>query len=871
MASDQDPLETYRAKRAAAATPEPMGARPAGGLGAGGGAVFVVHEHHATRTHWDLRLEIDGVLLSWAVPHGPSMSPDDKRLAVKVEAHPLEYVDFEAVIPEGNYGAGPMVVWDRGRFVPKIDPTEGLRQGEIKFELFGYKLRGEFTLVHTAGRGARGARTGRGVGGGNDWLLIKKRDVWTDAFVASGKPLSPASILSGLSAEELATGATRIVAVRNAVAATGAPRALIADAGFTPMLCETAERPFSAKDWIFELKYDGFRLVGWGGAGAATLRYRSGQDATARYPELAASLRALPIPGLVLDGEVVVLDGEGKPSFQLLSERAQLPRKTDLARAAVTSPVAWFVFDLLGADGVDLRGLPLEVRKGLLAQLVPPVGMIRLAEHIPERGEDFLAAVVRQGLEGLVGKKLGSRYRAGARSRDWVKVKQDPEGDFAVCGFTAPKGSRAGLGALHLCVRDGDDWRYAGKVGSGFDEKTLVALRKELDAAARWQLPFPRPEASHDATWIEPTLAVNVRYREWPVDSTLRFPVFLRLRRDKPAIECAMPPRHTGEAAARQDNAPVAESVVVEDVRTRNLHLSNLKKVFWPADGTTKGDLIDYYRSVASWILPYLADRPVVITRYPDGIDGKWFYQKDLPDWVPSWLRTVTLWSEHSQREIHYTLVDDADGLAFLANLGSIPIHVWASRTVDLGRPDWTIIDLDPKGAPREHVVPLALAIHELCESIGLPNYVKTSGQTGLHVLIPLGGLCTFDQARNLAYLLGMVIERRFPDMATTLRNPERRKGRVYLDWGQNAHGQLLVAPLSVRPVLHAAVSMPLQWHEVVPSLDPTVFNIRTARARLEQMASDPVRPVLTERPDLLSALARLQSLLGDVPPPAGV
>lgn len=228
----------------------------------------------------------------------------------------------------------------------------------------------------------------------------------------------------------------------------------------------------------------------------------------------------------------------------------------------------------------------------------------------------------------------------------------------------------------------------------------------------------------------------------------------------------------------------------------------------------------------------------------------------------------MPLWSEHSQREVHYALVDDADGLAFLANLGSIPIHIWASRTVDLGRPDWTIIDLDPKGAPREHVVPLALAIRELCESIALPTYVKTSGQTGLHVLIPLGGLCTFDQARNLAYLLGMVIERRFPDMATTLRNPAARKGRVYLDWGQNAHGQLLVAPLSVRPVPHAPVSMPLQWHEVVPGLDPTVFNLRTARERLEAMAADPVRPVLTERPDLLAALGRLQALLGDLPGP---
>ncbi len=861
MSNGDDPLEKYRAKRDAGATPEPVASRPVSGRG--GRGVYVVHEHHATRTHWDLRLEIDGVLVSWAVPHGPSMTPEDKRLAVKVEAHPLEYVNLEAVIPAGNYGAGPIVVWDRGRFVPKGDPADGVRMGEVKFELYGFKLRGEFTLVRTAGRGPRGNRTAKG---GDEWLLIKKRDAWSEAFAAAGQPLSHASILSGLSAEELATGAPRIAAARAAIAATGAPRKPIADVGFSPMLCESADKPFSSKDWIFELKYDGFRLVGWGGAGVAVLRYRSGQDATARYPELAASLRALPLPGLVLDGEVVVLDADGKPSFQALSERAQLPRKTDVARAAVTDPVAWFVFDLLGADGHDLRGLPLEVRKQLLAPLVPPVGMVRLAEHIPEIGEAFLAEVARRGLEGLVGKKLGSRYRAGTRSRDWQKLKIDPEDDFVVCGYTAPKGSRAGLGALHLCVRVGDGWRYAGKVGSGLDEKTLVALRDELERAPRWRPTFPRPEASADATWIEPALAVAVRYREWPVDSTLRFPVFQRLRRDKPAQECVMPARHSGEMIERQDNAPAAEPHVEDDVRTRNVHLSNLKKVFWPADGYTKGDLVDYYRAAAPWILPYLADRPVVITRYPDGIDGKWFYQKDMPDWVPPWLRTITLWSEGSQREIHYVLVDDADGLAYLANLGSIPIHVWASRTLDLGRPDWAIIDLDPKGAPREHVVPLALAIRELCESIALPTYVKTSGQTGLHVLIPLGGLCTYEQARSLAYLLAMVIERRFPEMATTHRNPDRRRGRVYLDWGQNAHGQLLVAPLSVRPIAGAPVSMPLRWDEVTPDLDPADFHIKSARARLESMGDDPVRPVLVERPDLLAALARLQAIVGDAP-----
>jgi bifunctional non-homologous end joining protein LigD len=295
------------------------------------------------------------------------------------------------------------------------------------------------------------------------------------------------------------------------------------------------------------------------------------------------------------------------------------------------------------------------------------------------------------------------------------------------------------------------------------------------------------------------------------------------------------------------------------DAPTRELRLTRLHKVFWPEEQITKGELVEYYRAIAPHALPYLKDRPTVLTRYPDGIDGEMFYQKDMPDWIPPWLRTTTLWSEHSQREIHYVLIDDADGMAFVANLGSIPIHAWASRIADLERPDWTIVDLDPKNAPREHVVPLALAIHRLCEQAKLPNYVKTSGQSGLHVLIPLGGTCTFEQARTLAYLIGLLIERQHPDMATTSRNPAARGGRVYLDWGQNAHGQLLVVPYSVRPIGGAPVSMPLVWDEVTPELDPKQFHLRNAAARIAAWAADPVLPVLTERPDLERALSALE------------
>jgi bifunctional non-homologous end joining protein LigD len=809
--------------------------------------LFVVHQHDATRMHWDLRLEIDGVLCSWAVPKAPSMDPDDKRLAVKVENHPLEYVHFEAVIPDGNYGAGPMIAWDRGVFRPLVDPAQGLVDGELKFELYGYKLRGAFTLVHT-GKGTRGRRSGRG---SNDWLLIKKRDAAATEFLARGEPLSPASVLSGLSIDELAARAPRQRELVAALSRLGAPKRAIDPATFEPMLCDVADAAFSHDDWLFELKYDGFRLLAFGGAGRAELRYRSGTDVTARFPEIASVIRALPIEGLVVDGEVVVLDAEGRPSFQNLAERAQLSRASEIERAALARPVTYVAFDLVAAGGFDLRARPLVERKELLRRLVPPIGPIRFSDHVDGRGEDLLAAVVARGLEGVVAKKKASPYRH-TRSRDWLKLKRDPEADFAVCGFTPPKGSRSGLGALHLCVWQDERWLYAGKVGSGFDDAQLTALSKQLVARPAWQPTFPRPEGSADARWIEPELVVQVRYREWPPDRVLRFPVFVRMRDDKRARDCGMPRRTTAE---REEVAP---EFAPDDRPARELRLTRLHKELWPDDHITKGDLIAYYRAIAPHMLPYLRDRPTVLTRYPDGITGEMFYQKDLPEWAPPWLRTTTTWSEHSQREIHYVLIDDADGLAFVANLASIPIHAWASRIGSLERPDWTIIDLDPKNAPREHVVPLALAIRALCDDIALPTFVKTSGQTGLHVLIPLAGQCTFDQARDLAYLIGLIIERRHPTMATTARNPAARGGRVYLDWGQNAHGQLLVAPFSVRPVPGAPVSMPLTWDEVVPDLDPRQFHLRNALARAEAWTSDPFAGVLSVKPDLQAALEAL-------------
>ena len=825
-----DRLATYRAKRSPSRSPEPFGQQtppePADVL------LFVVQKHAARRLHFDFRLELDGVLKSWAVPKGPSLDPAEKRLAVAVEDHPLEYANFEGAIPEGNYGAGAVIVWDRGSWRPLEDPHRGLETGKLVFELSGYKLRGTWTLVRTK----RSAK---------DWLLIKKADAWSVA----GKSLDGESVLSGRAVEEV--GGDPLAALRDHLDRLGAPlrRVSLGDVGL--MLAETRERPFSGNQWIFELKYDGFRMLVGRENGRARLLYRRGGDATATFPEIARSVAALPVESIVMDGEVVVLDDGGRPSFQRLQQRAQLTRAPDVERATIEHPATVFLFDLLDFEGRDLRSLPLTERKALLRQILPAAGPLRFTDHIDDRGEALFAETERFGLEGIVAKKKSSAYRAG-RSEDWIKVRRERTGDFAVVGFTQPKGSRSGIGALHLAVRDGRALRYAGRVGTGFDERLLADLRARLDPARR-STPACTGDTPKGAAhvWVEPELVCEVRYREWTDDGSLRQPVFLRLRDDK----------NLDELTAER---PVAEppTPAVETKSEHTIHFTNLDKIFWPDEGYTKGDLIEFYRRVSPWLVPYLRDRPLVLTRFPDGIDGKSFYQKDAPGFVPDWVRTVRVWSEHAGREIDYFVCDDVDSLLYLVNLGTIPLHLWSSRVSALERPDWCIVDLDPKGAPFAHVVELARAVHELCESIDLPAFIKTSGATGLHVLIPLGARHTYDQSRQLGELLARIIVEERPDIATVTRRLSERGGKVYLDYLQNRHGQTIAAPFSVRPLPGAPVSTPLRWSEVTRSLDPRKFTMASLPARLKRGWKDPVREVLVRAPDLGSALTRLADRL---------
>src|SRR5205807_3950638 len=591
-----DPLGTYRAKRSLGRTPEPGAAPPPPAAGPSAGGLFVVHMHAARRLHWDLRLEMDGVLRSWAVPKGPSPDRADKRLAVHVEDHPLEYGDFEGIIPDGNYGAGAVIVWDRGRWVPLEDPHEGMKKGKLLFELHGYKLKGKWTLVKLKK-------------GEKEWLLIKERDGY--AAADGGGALPPESVLSGLTVDELKAGKDRAAPVVKELARLKAPKRAVTLEQAEPMLAETREQPFSKPGWLFELKLDGYRVRGGREGGEARLVTRNGHDIAPAFPEIARALTALPYEGFIFDGELCVPDEAGRPSFQRLQNRAKVSRALEVRRAAVETPAVLYVFDLLAFEGYDVRPLPLEQRKALLEQLVPRVGPIKYLSHFEKDGEALYEQIVKMGLEGIVAKKADSAYRAG-RSPNWLKIRADRVDDFVVVGFTRPRGSRSGFGGLDLGAYENGKLVYAGRVGSGFTAAELKQVSAVLERGIRPTPAFTGPVPQDPGhTWVEPTLVVEVRYKEWTDEGLLRQPVFLRFRDDKPPTECVLPgKREGGRGEPEPGPVPLPPSPFP---LPREVKFSNLDKVFWPDEGYTKGDLIEYYRAVSQWMLPYLADRPLVL------------------------------------------------------------------------------------------------------------------------------------------------------------------------------------------------------------------------------------------------------------------
>jgi len=687
-------------------------------------------------------------------------------------------------------------------------------------------------------------------GSAKDWLLFKKPEPGTTPPVTELVVSQPGSILSGLTIEQLRDGTDLTADLERAAAAVGAAARQLDANDLSPMLAETGKDAFDADDWLFELKHDGVRLLAVREGGRVRLLSRNRRDISAAFPEIADAVSRLPCDAFALDGEVVALDDLGLSSFERLQRRLHISDAAAVSRATAEVPVVLYVFDALSIAGRDLRELPIEVRKELVRRVVPRVGLLRFSDHIESRGRALFEAVSERGAEGIVAKRKGSRYLSGRRSRDWLKIKAMRRADLAIVGYMPGKGSRHDLGSLMLAWRRDGEFVYAGNAGSGLDADRIDSLLGRLEAARRPTPAFAglQPEMVRGKVFVEPELVAEVRFREVTEKGVLRQPVFLGIRDDKSAAEADAPPARHGSAE------PVA---VTGPPPPAALQISNREKIFWPADGYTKGDLLEFYAAAWPALAPYLRDRPVVLTRYPDGIAGKNFFQKNAPDFTPEWATTYRI------EDTDYFICNDLQTLLYVINSACIPLHMWSARTTALERPDWSIIDLDPKGAPFAHVIQVARHLHELLERLGVPHYVKTSGQDGLHILLPLGGALSHGESRTLAEVLARLVASDLSDIATVARPLGDRGGKVYVDFLQNGYGKTIAGPYSVRPRAGAPVSMPITWREANARLDPSRFTIKTAPKRIAER-SDPMLAVLEQKIDVPALLAAIAELARD-------
>jgi len=809
------------------------------------GDTFVVQKHRATRLHYDFRLAIDGTLKSWAVPKGPSQSHADKRLAVQTEDHPLDYANFEGKIPEGNYGAGTVMVWDRGTFHVEgnLDALKQLEKGEIKFSLNGEKLRGSFVLVKLKQSEK-----------GNEWLMIKHKDAAEDSSWKIDE--HDGSALTGRTIEEIKEELPpkrRLVPIRPEELDGAQKNAM--PSRVEPMLATLSDRAFSDPNWLFEIKWDGVRALARIENGNLTLRSRTGADITKRYPELASLPEALSAHEAILDGEIVALDAHGHSDFERLQERMHVRAPSEHLRAQI--PAVYFVFDLLYCDGYDLRKSSLLERKQLLSRLLLTSERFRYSDHQLEKGKELFELAEKNGLEGILAKRTDSPYTSD-RSPYWMKLKITKTVDAVVGGWTEARTPAIPFGSLLLGLYEGKKLRFIGHVGSGFDAKKLKELSNKLKELAVPACPFLTvPETNEKPSWVSPALVARVKFSGWTDEHALRQPVFIALREDARPADCqrenevaaATPapaivraPEIVGRAlnTTAQIEAELfkgrSETITIE-LDGKRLRFSNLNKVYFPESGHTKRNLLAYYYRMSDFILPFLRDRALVLRRYPDGIKGQAFFQKDVREGLPDWFRTVPVDSEHRGEVIHYATANDCASLLFLTGLGCIDHNPWSSRYDDVNHPDYFFFDLDPSdGTEFSVVVTIARALHEKLEELRLANFLKTSGATGIHIYIPVEPIYTYEQLRTFGEIIARTVTAEHPNLVTNERTVAKRPtGRVLIDVQQNAHGRPLAAAYSVRAFPQAPVSCPLLPRELRPSLRPETLNIKTVFARLKE------------------------------------
>ena len=802
-------LTTYRQKRHFGRTSEPRGQKGHGGAGFS----FVVQKHAARRLHYDFRLELDGVLLSWAVPKGPSMDPGVKRMAVQTEDHPIEYGSFEGVIPKGEYGGGSVVVWDRGRWVPDGDPRANYERGRLTFRLEGEKLKGSFHLVRTKANGN---------GKPPSWLLIKRND--DDAQRGSGAKLvedAPRSVLSGRTVEEVASDRDRVWHSRERTGEWPDPRVKGAHKAELPEVVEpelatlVAEPP-RGDDWLHEIKLDGYRMLArCDSEGDVRWLTRRGHDWSARLPTLSAELRALQLPDALIDGELVVQE-RGLSSFQQLQN--SLNDRHD-------GRVIYYAFDLIHFAGHDLRGAALVERKRLLAEMLAAAGAgqesrVRLSAHVRGQGEQFFAHACELGVEGSVCKRADSRYTSG-RGRSWVKVKCLQRQEFVIGGFTEPSGARSHFGALLLGVQGDGGLEYAGRVGTGFSQRSIAELYARLIDLERAKPAFvapPRGANARGVHWVEPRLVAEISFTERTGDGMLRHPVFLGLREDKAAAQV-----HDERAVPAQTQPLPA---------LRSARLTHPDRVLYPEQGLTKADLALYYAQVAPRMLPHVGERPLMIVRCPEGHGAQCFHQKHPGKGMSKAVKRVKIAESKGVLESMY--VDDAEGLVQLVQMGALEIHTWGSHSGDVEHPDQLTFDLDPdEGLPWPEVAGAARDLKRRLERLELRSFLKLTGGKGLHLVVPIAPSLEWDDAKQFCKTVAERMMRGAPDKYVITISKQKRKGKLLIDYLRNGRGATAVCAYSTRARAGAPVALPIAWSELNAKSPPGPFSLREVPARI--------------------------------------
>jgi bifunctional non-homologous end joining protein LigD len=891
------PLEAYRSKRDFASTPEPE----PGSVGDGSGR-FVVQRHRATALHYDTRLEIGGVLVSWAVPKGPTLDPGERRLAMRTEDHPIEYLTFEGVIPDKQYGAGDVIVWDWGTFEPEEtdDPAAAVRAGELKFRLHGERLTGRFTIVRTDRRDAYGRKSER-----EQWLLLHKRD---EAAVPGWDAEDhPTSVKTGRTNDEVADGVKpnfeapppSLDPAPDLSAARPAPMPDF----IPPMSATLTDSPFDNEAWLYEIKWDGYRVEAVVRDGQARIWTRRRIDAASYFPDLAGRADWIKADEAIVDGEVVALDPEGRPGFSLLQDRtglrgleqatrrrsADAPRLTSKERAAI--PLAYMAFDLLHLDGRSLLDVPLEDRKRVLRGILRPHGMVRYASHVVGDGTTFTQIAAERGLEGVVAKQRNSPYQPGKRTRDWLKIKLRREQELVVVGWLPGKGTHKDLGSLIVGVNEDGRLRHAGQVGSGIDAKTRRALLDAMESIRRETSPLDPVPRLPQAQWVEPRIVIRAEFTEWTSDKLLRQAAFkgVEVDRDPKQVvrEEAVPasrvaqgsgsrrsPRPSGDKPAidppRADDPRVQpaspEELAALEAMEREGHwqvaghevrLTNLDKVLFPGTddhpAVTKRDLIRYYVTIGPTLVSYLADRGLTLQRFPDGIGKMGFWEKDLPRHAPDWVARWDYTGHEGPKT--YVVVDRVATLAWLAQQAAIELHPWTSRTNAPREPTYALIDVDPgTNTTFAEVLILARLYRTALEHLGVIGLPKVTGKRGIQAWIPIRPGYAFDETRAWVESLSLTIGRLVPDLVSWEWTKRDRKGRARLDFTQNAVNKTLVAPYSARPAPGAPVSAPIRWEELDdPALAPDRWTIRTIGDRLAEVGDlfAPALELQQELPEL--------------------